>query len=179
MCPIFLYGTPAGPKWCYCSVAHIIYIGSLKLGISMDNHGISMGFFIPVIQPPLPSDVNVTKNYGKSPFFIGKSTISTGPGPFSIVILTYPEGNIDQNKPPRVTWAWSGRRVKLCPLCCPPERCWVSWYHPTKRNRSAWNRPGVIKHVKVQAYYTNWWFFATPLKNMTSSVGVIIPNIYI
>ena len=69
MCPIFLYGTPAGPKWCYCSVAHIIYIGSLKLGISMDNHGISMVFFIPVIQPPRNPPVNVTKNDGKTHHF--------------------------------------------------------------------------------------------------------------
>ena len=23
---------------------------------------------------------------------------------------------------------------------------------------------------------TGWWFFATPLKNMSSSVGIIIPN---
>jgi len=26
---------------------------------------------------------------------------------------------------------------------------------------------------------TGWWFLSTPLKNMTSSVGMIIPNIYI
>jgi hypothetical protein len=27
-------------------------------------------------------------------------------------------------------------------------------------------------------YYTGWWFQPTPLKNMSSSVGVTIPNIW-
>jgi hypothetical protein len=30
----------------------------------------------------------------------------------------------------------------------------------------------------LMGFISGWWFFATPLKNMSSSVGMIIPNIW-
>jgi hypothetical protein len=57
----------------------------------MELKASAVGFF--GIQNKIPSGKH-TKNYGKSPFLIGKSTIN---GPFSIAMLNYQRVQNDAN----------------------------------------------------------------------------------
>jgi hypothetical protein len=37
---------------------------------------------------------------------------------------------------------------------------------------------GLYNNSGYNTNNTGWWFFAIPLKNMSSSVGIIVPNIW-
>ena len=72
-------------------------------------------------------------------------------------------------------------------------RMWVLQVpnRPTGKNpmKSIVSQPSTIKdhqplekippEIPVNPRKTGWWLSPTPLKNMTSSVGVTLPNIYI
>ena len=65
-----------------------------------------------------------------------------------------------------------GRRCQrhTSPLKAPAAARWAHSAHA--------EHPGTSRKAEECHKESGWWFFATPLKNMISSIGMIVPNIW-